>query len=454
MTTSESPRAPRDRTAEAPVAGVCDPRFAAVEHAFRENLRVRGELGGAVCVRIDGRTVVDLWGGHRDAERRSPWQRDTLVNVYSVGKGITAMLALALVERGELDLDRPVVEHWPEFAAWDKGPTTLRMLLAHRGGLPAVRAPLPPDALFDWSAMTRALADQAPYWTPGTDHGYHVNTHGFLVGEPIARRLGASFGRILRDRISGPHSADFHSGLAPHEHARVATLIQPFPSPDPDVAAPPAAKTASAAGSAPGSTAAATTGAATGSVAPSGAAAVRTPGALPPSLATGDPAIDAILPAAYFNPPGLSGFGVVNTAAWRSASIPSTNSHATARAVATLYDVFLRVDPDRGGFVGPGLRAEARQTASEGPDRILGKPSRFGLGFQLPQATRPIGGGEACFGHYGYGGSLGFADAEADLAFGYVMNLPGDRWQNARTLALVDAVYAALGARAAGSALA
>jgi len=393
-----------------PVGGTCDPRFAPVEAAFHENFRLREEVGAGVCVRIDGRTVVDLWGGHRDPERRTPWTHDTLVNAYSVGKGVTAMLALSLVERGELELDRRIAADWPAFGVEGKDATTLRMLLAHQAGLPAVRRPLEPTAIFDWRRMTDALAEQAPYWEPGAAHGYHVNTHGFLVGEPIARRLDRPFGQALRERLTGPHAIDFHSGLPAAEHGRVATLIE---------------RQAGAASRA--------------------AIADAASAALPDGLATGRPEIDAILPAAYFNPPGLSGFGVVNTAAWRSCSIPSTNGHATARAVATLYDVFLRVDPASGGFVGPGLRAEATRTQSEGPDRILGKPSRFGLGFQLPQPTRRIGGGERCFGHFGFGGSLGFADPECGLAFGYVMNRPGDRWYNPRTVALVEALYASLG---------
>ncbi len=392
---------------DVPIEGVCDPTFAAVREAFRENFRSRGEIGGALCVLLEGRAVVDLWGGHCDPERQTPWARDTLVNAYSVGKGVTAMLALSLVERGELDLDRPVAADWPEFAAEGKGATTLRMLLAHRGGLPAVRKPLTPSAIFDWRQMAGALAEQAPWWEPGTAHGYHVNTHGFLVGEPIVRRLGRPFGEILRERLAGRYAADFHSGLPPREHARVATLVQ--------------------------------TAARSGSISP------PIEETLPESLATGDPAIDAMLPAVYFNPPGFSGFGTVNTREWRMASIPSTNSHATARAIATLYDVFLRRDVSQGGLVGPGLRAEALRAQSDGPDRVLGKPSRFGLGFQLPQPTRRLGGSPACFGHYGYGGTLGFADPECGLAFGYLMNHPGDRWYNPRTVALVESVYEALG---------
>lgn len=405
----------------APIAAIlqghADPAFRAVEDAFRENFRSRNEVGGAVCVRVDGRTVVDLWGGHRDAARTSPWQRDTLVNAYSVGKGIAAMLVLSLVERGELELDSPIATIWPEFAVRGKSQTTLRMLLSHQAGLPGVRRPLAADAMFDWEVMTGALAAQAPYWEPGSAHGYHVNTHGFLVGEPVCRRLGLRFRDALQERICRPRAADFHVGLPDSEHARVASIVEPERA---------------------------------ASDATHGAESDTTePGALARKhFGSGNDETDSMLGNVYFNPRGLSGTGIVNQADWRRASIPSTNGHGTARAVAALYDAFMRLDPAQGGFVGPGLRAEATAIVSDGIDRVLGKPSRFGLGFQLAQPTRPMGGSPSGYGHFGYGGTLGFADPESGVAFGYLMNRPGERWQTPRTNALVGAVYEALGKRA------
>lgn len=388
----------------APVGGTCDSAFAAVEVAFRENFESRNEIGAAVCVRIDGKTVVDLWGGHRDEARISPWQPDTLVNAYSVGKGITAMLVLSLVERGELDLDEPITKCWPEFGVQGKGDTTLRMLLSHRAGLPGVREPLEDTAMFSWQTMTEALADQAPFWEPGTAHGYHVNSYGFLVGEPIVRRLGMPFSIALRRRLTERFDLDFHVGLPVDEHGRVAEIIQQ-----------------------------------------QGAATGYTKETFVTQLAEGNPEDVGMLRAAYANPIGLSGFGTVNSTAWRLASIPSTNGHGTARAVAALYDLFLNRDVSRGGLVGPGLRTEATQIHSDGVDRVLGKPSRFGLGFQLSQPSRLIGGSDSGFGHFGYGGTLGFADPETGVAFGYLMNRPGVRWQTARTNALVDALNRSLG---------
>lgn len=407
-----SPSEPASAAASPFVEGHCDPAFAPVREAFEENFRSRDEIGGAVCVRIRGRCVVDLWGGHQDAERTRPWREDTLVNAYSVGKGLTAMLLLGQVERGVLDLDAPVAKIWPEFAAEGKTHVTLRMLLSHQGGLPGVRALLPENAMLDWAAMTAALAGQAPYWTPGEAHGYHVNTYGFLVGEPLLRQLGiASFSEALRQHLTGPAGADFHIGLAPSEHPRVASIIEANSAPITDAGK-----------------------AVTTHLLPEGAE-IETERA-------------EMLARTYFNPAGLSGFGIVNEARWREASIPSTNGHGTARSVAELYDRFLNLDPDRGGLVGPGLRAEAARIHSDGTDQILGKPSRFGLGFQLSQPTRPVGRSESGFGHFGYGGTLGFADPESGVAFGYLMNRPGQRWLTPRTNALVDAVYASLGAPA------
>ena len=209
-----------------PIHGQCDPAFAAVEAAFRENFAERDEIGAAVAIRIDGREVVDLWGGHRDAARRRPWARDTLVNTYSVAKGVTAMLVLSLIERGELDLDRPIIDVWPELGVEGKAETTLRMLLAHRGGLPGVRRTLAGDAIHSWATMTGALAAQAPFWPPGTEHGYHVNSFGFLVGEPVVRRLGLRFADALRRHLTGPRGADFHIGLPRSEHGRVAEVVR------------------------------------------------------------------------------------------------------------------------------------------------------------------------------------------------------------------------------------
>src|SRR5271170_5684496 len=175
-----------------PVGGTCEPRFDRVRKAFIENFEGRGEVGAAVSVTLDGKPVVDLWGGHADKARIAPWTRDTIVNVFSTTKGLTAICAHRLVDQGKLDLDAPVAKYWPEFAQAGKQELPVRYLLSHRAGLPAIRKPLPTKALFDWETMTAALAEQDPWWTPGTRHGYHALTYGWLVGEVVRRITGKS----------------------------------------------------------------------------------------------------------------------------------------------------------------------------------------------------------------------------------------------------------------------
>jgi len=375
------------------VDGHCDPRFGPLRDAFGANFAERGEIGAAVCVMIDGHVVADLYGGWADQARGRRWQPDTLVNMFSVGKGLVAACTARLAGQGTLDLDATVAACWPEFAAAGKGAITVRQLLSHQAGLPAVRRRLPPDAMLDWPAMTAALAEQEPWWEPGTAHGYHVNTFGFLVGEMIRRITGTTTGTLLRDEIAGPLGADVHIGLPAAEHDRVATFAWPGPPP---------AETE------------------------------------PPGLS----AAQLMEHNSYCNPGGLSGAGVINTPRWRAAESPSTNAHGTARGVARVYAAL--IGQARPAIVDPAALTEAIAEQVYGQDLVLHRPSRFGLGFQLTQPERPIGPGRVTFGHFGAGGSLGFADPESGVAFGYVMNQMGPRWQNPRTRALVDAVYESL----------
>src|SRR5262249_2084584 len=190
-------RWPWTMTAEslsAPIDGTCDPRFAAVRDAFAENFAERGEVGAAVSVSVARRLVIDPWGGWADRARHRPWERDTLVNFFSVGKGLSAVFIHRLVERGLVDLDAPVARYWPAFGAAGKDDVSLRQVLSHQAGLPAVRDPLPDDAMLDWGSMVRALEAQAPWWASGTAHGYHVNTLGYLVGEVFRPVTGTTIG--------------------------------------------------------------------------------------------------------------------------------------------------------------------------------------------------------------------------------------------------------------------
>jgi CubicO group peptidase (beta-lactamase class C family) len=375
-----------------PISGFCDPAFRAVREAFAENFSQRGEPGGAVALAIGGRNVADLWGGHADVAKTKPWARNTLVNFFSVSKALCAICANVLVERGLVTLDEPVMRIWPEFG---KEKITLRHILSHQAGLPAIRQPMEDGAMLDWNAMIRALEKQEPWWEPGTGFGYHVNTFGFLVGEIVRRATGMTIGQFVQRIVAGPLEADLYIGLPASEHGRVAEFRWPDMTPTSD---------------------------------------------FPP----GD---DHALMRwnTYWNPPGISGAHWVNTPAWRLAEIPSTNGHGNARAIARVYSALARwgeIDGVR--IIGEEALKNAVIEQSHGIDIVTQRPARFALGFQLTQTERKLGPNPHSFGHFGAGGSLGFCDPDADLAFGYVTNDMGPRWQNPRNRALIDAVYACL----------
>jgi CubicO group peptidase (beta-lactamase class C family) len=367
------------------VEGHCDARFAPIREIFAESFARGEEIGAAICFTLDGEKVVDLWGGHRDVAQTRPWTPDTLVNVYSTTKGMTAICAHQLVERGLLDLDAPVAHYWPEFAAKDKGAIPVRWLLSHQAGLPGVRKPLTQDQLYDWNAMAAALAEQEPWWEPGTRHGYHALTFGHLVGELIRRISGESVGAFFRDNVAGPLGADFHIGLAAEHDARTSDLYGSLAPPSPEQGGP---------------------------VIP-GPLGQFIKDMTDPSTMTG---------AAFNNPPGRN--DRVNTREWRAAEIPAANGHGTAESLARIYGALAR-----GGALGgvrllqPESIGRAREEQAFGPDAVLGGlPMRFGLGFMLRQDFMPISPNARAFGHPGAGGSIGMADPDAKVGFGYVMN--------------------------------
>jgi CubicO group peptidase (beta-lactamase class C family) len=381
------------------IEGTCAPRFSRVRDAFAANFEQHGELGASVAISVDGREVVNLWGGFTDETRRAEWGPDTLVNVFSVGKGILALCVLLLVDRGLVDLDAPVARYWPEFAAAGKERVTVRQLLAHQAGLPALRAPLPDDAMYRWSLMADALAAETPWWTPGEAHGYHVNTFGFLAGEIIRRVSGLCFGAFLRKEIGEPLGADFHVGVAERDMKRIAEFVwlpelAGIPSPD------------------------------------------------PASLTDSQ----LMMLHTYFNPKGASGHGTVNAPSWRRAEYPSTNGHGTALGIARAYALVAGGGVVNGKrYLGRSVIEEASREHSGGEDRVLGRPSRFGLGFQLAPLDKPIGPNDGVVLHFGAGGALGFADPVAKIGFGYAMNRMGPRLANPTNRNLIEALYASLG---------
>jgi len=375
-----------------------------VRDALSEILAGGEEIGAALAVCVDGHLVVDLWAGYADAARTRPWDRDTIVNLYSIGKAVTAVCALRLVEAGRLDLDAPVARYWPEFAQAGKAQIPVRYLLTHQAALPAIARPLPSGAWSHWDVMTAALAAQAPWWEPGTGHGYHVNTQGFLVGEVVRRITGKTLGTYLREAVTGPAGVDFFIGLGPELEGRCADVLPQQATPE--------------------------------------GGELRRQLSVNPASLSGLPLMRV---NAYRNPPEVSGTGVVNTRPWRAAEVPSTNGHGNARAVARLYSA-LAGDGELGGahVLSPEMIARATEQQVYGDDIVLQRPTRFGLGFQLTMAERPLGPSPRAFGHFGAGGSLGFADPDARVAFGYAMNQGRGGWQHKHVRHLIDLVYATL----------
>ncbi len=374
-----------------PISGVCDSRFGAVGDAFAENFSQRGELGAGVCVILDGRVVIDLVGGWADRDHTRRWRPDTLVDIYSAGKPIVATLALGLVDDGLIDLDDPISSVWPAFGTGGKAEATLRHALSHRAGVPAIREPLTNDALWDWDRMTGALAATEPRWEPGRRLAYHVNTYGHLIGE-VVRRVGeAGYGDRLH-AVAASLEADLWCGVPKTLHGRCADVV--FVGPEP-----------------------------TGTVDVTGL--------------TGDALMTTL---GYFNPAGYSSMGVVNTEAWRLAEVPSTNTHATAGGLARFYAALLAP----GKLLSADLLAEATAPQSEGFCPFLEEETTFGLGFKPTTPRRPFGPHPGSFGHFGTGGAVGFADPDAAVAFGYVMNHVIPRWQSSRNRALIDSLYGSL----------
>lgn len=381
------------------IHGDCDPAFAPVREAFAVCFDDLGEVGAAVCVHVEGHKVLDLWGGFADAEGARPWQRDTLVGFYSVGKPLAALCLLQLIEQGRVELDAPVCRWWPEYAAQGKQDTTVRQLMCHRAGLPACRRRLPEGAMLDWDLMTSALAAERPWWEPGTRHAYHTNTYGFLVGELVRRCTGVSLGQRFRTEIAEPLGADLGFGLPESDLGRCAEILfQP------------------------------------------------TGDALDPALLD-LPMSDEerMIQHSYVNPSGLSGFGVMNTREWRMAEVPSTNGHGTARGVSRVYAALSSGgELDGVRILGPELLREAASPQSVGPCPILEREVSFGLGFQQTRPERSFGPNPTSFGHFGTGGSVGFADPDAGVGFGYLLNHITPRWQSPRNRILIDSLYECL----------
>ncbi|NMY49389.1 serine hydrolase domain-containing protein [Pseudomonas sp. WS 5011] len=356
------------------IKGYFDLKFEALRDAFAALFEEPQERGMALCVQVGGETVVDLWAGVADKEGQQAWHSDTILNLFSCTKTFTAVTALQLVGEGKLELDAPVARYWPEFGAAGKDKITLRHLLSHQAGLPALREMLPAEALYDWHAMTTALAAEQPWWPLGEGHGYAPITYGWLVGEVLRRVEGRGPGESIVARTAKPLGLDFHVGLADEEFDRVA-IISRGKGNFGDAAAQRLFKTMMS-----------------------------------------EPA--AMSTRAFTNPPSI--MTSTNKPEWRRMQQPAANGHGNARSLAGFYSGLLD-----GQLLESELLAELTREHAVGEDKTLLTRTRFGLGCMLDQpevANATYGMGSRAFGHPGAGGSIGFADPERDVAFGFVTN--------------------------------
>ena len=359
---------------EVVVSGTVDDRFVAVKAQFEENLANGLDVGASVAIVLDGELVVDLWGGTVSGDDGvvKPWERDTIINVWSTTKTMTALSALVLADRGELDVDAPVAKYWPEFAANGKSDVLVRHLMSHSAGLSGWQEPLAPDDLYDWEKCTSLLAAQAPWWEPGTQSGYHAITQGYLVGEVVRRVSGASVGTFFASEIAGPLGADFFIGTPADADSRVAHVIPP-------------------------------------------------PDAL--DISAVDPG--SVIYRTFTNPPLDAAQS--QTVAWRRAEIPAAGGHGNARSVATAQSVV-----SHGGEVnGVRLMSAAgvdrifrEQVYTQ--DLVLPGVFKLGIGYGLTCPELPISPNEkVCF-WGGWGGSLCVNDVDSRMTFAYVMNRMGE----------------------------
>ena len=384
------------------IEGTCDPRFAEVREEFERNFAERGEIGASVCVIVDGEPVADLWGGTAEPATGRAWERDTIGHVWSATKGATALCAHILAARGQLDVNAPVTAYWPEFAKNGKEAVLVRHLLNHQVGLPA-------GCFYDWQLMVDALAAEEPFWKPGTRHGYHALTFGFLVGEVVRRASGRALGEFFHEEVAGPLGLDLWMGLPEEHEGRVAPTI-PAPPPGPGDPVP----------------------------------------SLYVAAFTDPTSIQALMLAnsgGYMMVPGESDSRVAHAAV-----MGAVGMMANGRSLAGMYRPLAL---GGGGLVTPEqLAVMGAVSSSTSVDAVLLVPSRWSLGFckttdnrYLPPADREgILLSEDAFGHPGMGGSVGFADPRARVSFGYTMNRQGTGLGvNVRGQSLIDAVYRALG---------
>ncbi|HEV2082376.1 MAG TPA: serine hydrolase domain-containing protein [Brevundimonas sp.] len=371
------------------IHGTCPVRFGAVKDAFAANFADApeglNELAARFTACIGGETVMDLWAGHADVAKTSPFTADALVPVFSTGKAVMATLIATCVERGLLDYDRPVSAYWPEFGQAGKDAVTVAQLMSHQAGLPGFAEPVDPALWFDRPAILKILCEQAPMWPPGTASGYHPNTVGVLADELFRRVDGRAMGEALRADFPG---LDLWIGLPESEHGRVAQMRKPSAAPALGV-------------------------------------------------------LDPIKKAAFYDRGAAP--GPRETTQWRVAQIPSSNMHGTAEGLARFMSVMADGRFEGRQVLSPATLVAARRERVHGPDRVLPFVMSWAAGFTRNAGLNVFGPGRATVGHYGWGGSCAFADPDRGLSASYVMtrqspHLIGDP----RAVRLIEALYAAL----------
>ncbi len=379
------------------IQGTCDDRFEQLRSTFESSLTSGLDVGASVAVTIGGELVVDLWGGTTDmasGAKDVPWERDTIINVYSTTKTQTALCVLMLADRAALDLDAPVATYWPEFAVNGKAGVLVRHVMSHNAGLSGWQEPMAPEDLYDWDLATSRLAAQAPWWEPGTASGYHAVTQGYLLGEIVRRVTGETIGSFFAREVAKPLDADFHIGTGPEHDGRVALVIPPPP--------------------------------------------------LAAQMAAMDP--NSIAMRTFTNP--LLDAAASWTEPWRRAEIPAAGGTGNARSVAMVQSVVA------GGGETRGVRLLSEQMVdrifeeqSHTIDLVLGQPIRFGIGYGLVSDTAPLSpSARACF-WGGWGGSIHVVDVDQKMVVSYAMNKMGEGTMgDIRGASLVFAAYAGLAA--------
>ena len=352
------------------IHGFCDEQFNSVKEVFAQNFDEGLEVGASFAATLNGKFVIDLWAGHSDAAQTKPWVKDTIVNVYSTTKVMTAICTLMCVDQNLLDLDAPVAKYWPEFAQGGKEELPVRYLLSHTSGLSGYGKPITTETLYNWQKVVNILAEQKPWWEPGTKSGYHGITFGHLLGELVRRVTGRTVGKFFKEEVADPLKADFHIGLPEEHDYRVGELIPP---PEMDMSQ-------------------------LGEI---------DPNSIPVKTWT-----SAVLNVAD-----------TKTRAWRGAEIPAINGQGNARSVARITAALAcggELDGVR--LLSLNTIEKALEEQSYGTDLVLMVPIRFGLGFGLQTKEAPIGPNQRVLHWGGWGGSVSIMDLDAKVSISYVMN--------------------------------